>query len=94
MTPIEAHNIDSKIDDGSPETGVVLAAGPAQPGPPGAYGSTSLGELIGCAAPSFAASSTLNHCVIGNGVSTTNTYNLVASTGGNSQSCALAIRFQ
>jgi prepilin-type N-terminal cleavage/methylation domain-containing protein len=94
ITPIEAQNIDAKIDDGSPETGIVLAVGPSQPAPPGGYGISSLGELIGGAAPSFAGSSTLNRCVIGTGVANTDTYNLIPSTGGNDNSCALAIRFQ
>jgi prepilin-type N-terminal cleavage/methylation domain-containing protein len=91
MTPIEAQNIDAKIDDGQPETGRALALGLAAPSNSVAGSPAS---LIGGVIPSNANISTLNKCVIGNGATTTDTYNLVPSTGGNDASCALAIRFQ
>ena len=94
MTPIEAHNIDAKIDDGQPETGIVLAlslVGPWTPGP------GAPATLIGSGPPWAATTSTLNRCVIssdGLGDLATDTYNLVPKTGGNDPSCGLAIRFQ
>jgi prepilin-type N-terminal cleavage/methylation domain-containing protein len=97
ITPTESSNIDSKIDDGQPETGAVVALGLNIPFLSGAYGSNSTAELIGGAPPSSAATSTLNKCVISSdssGALATDTYNLVPSTGGNDPSCALAIRFQ
>jgi len=100
ISPIESHNIDAKIDDGMPETGTVVATSPYQmPQPPGAGGTVSIAQLIGAGAPSFAATSTLNKCVVsssGDGYADmpTDAYNLIPSTGGNDNSCALAIRFQ
>jgi prepilin-type N-terminal cleavage/methylation domain-containing protein len=91
LSPIEGQNIDSKIDDGQPETGRVLALGLAAPASPAAGSPAS---LIGGSAPSASGSSALNKCVIGTGAATTDTYNLVPSTGGNDPSCSLAIRFQ
>jgi hypothetical protein len=94
MTPIEAKNIDTKIDDGQPETGITLAIGLSRPIVPSAGSPAS---LIGGVAPSAATTSTLNKCVIssdGNGDLATDTYNLIPSTGGNDPSCGLAIRFQ
>jgi hypothetical protein len=76
MSPIDAQNIDRKLDDGMPETGIVQAMGIAAIN----------------AAPSFAAGSTAAKCTIGTGV-TSDTYNLIATTGGNDLSCALRSRF-
>jgi len=97
ITPGEASNIDTKMDDGQPETGIVLALGLVGPNGPGFYGTTSQAELIGGGPPSAATTSTLTKCVIssdGLGDLATDTYNLDPSTGGNDPSCALAIRFQ
>jgi prepilin-type N-terminal cleavage/methylation domain-containing protein len=91
VSPIEASNIDSKIDDGQPVTGSVLALGLQHPRNPTG---SSPATLIDGRAPSANGSSTLNTCVIGTGSATTDIYNLVPSTGGNDLSCALAIRFQ
>jgi prepilin-type N-terminal cleavage/methylation domain-containing protein len=93
MTPTEASNIDTKIDDGQPETGVVIALALANPTHPD-YPSPGPAPLIGGVRPSSSGSSALNTCVIGTGATPTDTYNLVPSTGGNDPSCALAIRFQ
>jgi prepilin-type N-terminal cleavage/methylation domain-containing protein len=94
MSPIEAYDIDAKIDDGQPETGISLAQGLAAPVAPAAGSPAS---LIGGTAPTAATTSTLNTCVIssdGSGALATDTYNLIPSTGGNDPSCGLAIRFQ
>src|SRR6185437_2541026 len=91
LTPIEAQNIDAKLDDGMPNTGTVVALYLISPWIPGS-GTTA--GLIGGQEPSFAATSTHQDCVIGTGAAASDTYNRVASTGGNDMSCALAIRFQ
>jgi prepilin-type N-terminal cleavage/methylation domain-containing protein len=98
MTPLEAQNIDAKIDDGAPNTGIVLAQGTLGAGNTPFAGMTgSPQSLIGGFSPSAATTSTLNKCVIssdGLGDLPTDTYNLVPSTGGNDPSCALSVRFQ
>jgi len=91
LLPTEAQNIDVKIDDGMPETGIVLALGLSAPSTPAAGSPAS---LIGGEAPSAAATSTSGDCVIGTGAASTDTYNVALTTGGNSQSCGLAFRFQ
>ena len=78
MTPIESYNIDSKIDDGMPNTGLVVAQGIAALN----------------AAPSVNTASTASTCTIGSGSgSGTDTYNRVTGTGGTDPSCSLRIRF-
>jgi prepilin-type N-terminal cleavage/methylation domain-containing protein len=97
LTPIEAQNIDAKMDDGQPETGLVLAASLNEPTSPGNGGVVSQAERIGLYPPSAATTSTLGKCVIssdGLGDLATDNYNLIPNTGGNDPSCAMAIRFQ
>jgi prepilin-type N-terminal cleavage/methylation domain-containing protein len=98
MTPIEAQNIDAKIDDGAPNTGIVLAQGTLGAGTIPTHPVTgSPQSLIGGIVPSVAFINTLNICTIGSGIAA-DIYNTLATTafntGGNDPSCALSIRFQ
>jgi len=79
ITPIQANNIDIKLDDGLPNTGIVIAR---DPGP--------VNDVNG--APSVAATSTSNACTIGTGISS-DTYNLNMNSGGNDPSCSVRFRF-
>jgi hypothetical protein len=93
LTPIEANNIDVKIDGGNPETGAVLAQSITAPPTIPGFTNTPAGR-IGGSPPSAAATSTSNTCVIGTGTNVADTYNRVQSTGGNDPSCGLSIKFQ
>jgi prepilin-type N-terminal cleavage/methylation domain-containing protein len=79
ITPIQAFNMDSKLDDGLPVSGIVQAKGiSATPD----------------SAPSFNAVSTAATCIVGaSATSATSTYNRVAATGGNEGSCSVRFRF-
>ena len=83
LTPVESYNMDTKLDDGAPNTGIVLARGTATPFSP-----------VATSQASWAASPT-TQCMTGGGAATaaTTTYNRGASTGGNTPSCGLRIRF-
>lgn len=79
MTPIQAFNMDSKLDDGLPNTGIVQAKG---------LGATPNAD------PSFFAGSQAATCTNGaTATTTTSTYNRVQATGGNDGSCAVRFRF-
>lgn len=79
ITPIQAFNMDTKLDDGLPNTGIVVARGIGVT--PNANGT-------------FNAASTANTCMVGaTATSATNTYNRVAATGGNDGSCTVRFRF-
>ncbi len=80
MTPIESYNIDAKIDDGMPNTGLVQA------------NLTNAANVTPNTPASVAASSTASTCTIGTGIAT-DTYNRVTGTGGTDPSCSLRIRF-
>lgn len=89
FTPLEAYNIDKKIDDGMPLTGSVQARG---------YGA---GDIIaalnmGTNVADWTATATSAACIIGGSWPITNysivTYNQVSGAGGNNPNCAL--RFQ
>ena len=91
LTPIEANNIDKKTDDGMPVSGNIQATdikGTVVDQVAIASATTGLPT-----APTNAASSTSGDCTIGTGIST-DTYNLIASTGATTQSCSLRIKFQ
>lgn len=79
LTPIQAYNIDIKLDDGMPNTGVVVAKG--------------ITSVDGNA--SFTAASTAANCLMtgANATDPTDTYNRVAATGGTDGSCAVRFRF-
>lgn len=79
ITPIQAFNMDGKLDDGLPVTGIIQARG--------------LGATPN-ALPSFNTATTANTCMTGaTATATTATYNRVAATGGNDGSCSLRFRF-
>ena len=87
VTPIEAFNIDSKLDDGMPNTGIVRAKGETASAatadaffPDAVYGTASLAGATATCTTGNATSST-----------STNTYN--RATYGNTPSCALRLRF-
>jgi prepilin-type N-terminal cleavage/methylation domain-containing protein len=89
MTPTQAYNIDAKLDDGAPNTGIVRAKSLGTAGNPG----SANGALGANGAPSFNAGSIDGNCVIGTGSAATDTYNRIASTGGNTPSCSIRLRF-
>lgn len=95
ITPVESFNIDTKIDDGLPNTGVVQARGHATMGAAAdtlfpALGSTSKPVWTTATIASAAATD----CVTGGATATdtTNTYNR-GTTGGTSPNCTLRLRF-
>lgn len=77
ITPQEAYIVDFKMDDGMPNTGTVVSRGV---------------NTSPSVAPTAAATSTSGNCNIGDGTAMTDTYNLIAATGGNDTSCSLQIR--
>ena len=93
LTPIESYNIDKKVDDGAPNTGTVQARD-------GSGLSLTASTLFDLATTNslpakFTAASTASKCTMtgASSTDTADTYNVVASTGGTNQSCALRLRF-
>jgi prepilin-type N-terminal cleavage/methylation domain-containing protein len=88
VTPIEAFNIDSKIDDGLPNAGIVQARGTS--GNP--FLDLSHANAVPSASAATENASTL--CQFGNAVSSTtsNTY-ARGSTAGSGVNCSLRFRF-
>ncbi len=81
ITPIQAFNMDTKLDDGQPNTGIVIARD---------TGSTN--GVNGLA--SSATTSTPATCEIGTtATDTTATYNRSLTTGGTDTSCSVRFRF-
>ncbi len=87
LTPIEAYNVDSKLDDGMPNTGIVRAKGELAASaaidaffPDATYGSAS-------------AAGATPTCTTGNATTSTSTNTYNRSTYGNSPTCALRLRF-
>lgn len=79
MTPVEAYNIDNKLDDGAPNTGIIAAK---------ALGTAANTD------PTFNAAATANTCTLGaTATSTSSTYQRDSVTGGNDPSCAVRMRF-
>lgn len=80
LTPIQAYNMDIKLDDGMPNTGIVQAKG---------ISATANSNA------SFTAASTAANCLMtgANATDPTDTYNRVPTTGGNDGSCSLRFRF-
>ena len=91
LTPIEAYNMDVKMDDGAPNTGVVQAHGSGTTSAP-VTSSSSLTDV-----PAFNASVTAGACVLGTGSSVSDTYQrnilVITSDAGDTPACALRIRF-
>jgi prepilin-type N-terminal cleavage/methylation domain-containing protein len=83
LTPVEAYNIDTKLDDGAPNTGIVLARGTTTP-----FSPVATSQATWSAGPT-------TECMTGGGAATasTTTFNRSASTGGNTPACGLRIRF-
>lgn len=79
IPPIQAYNMDTKMDDGMPISGVMQA-----------QGITAVNT-----APTAAATPTAATCVVGDtaGTATGDAYNVVSSSGGNDPSCGLRVRF-
>jgi len=79
LTPVQAYNMDVKLDDGMPNSGSVRAKGIAAVNANASFNATS-------------ASST---CLMtgANATDTADTYNRVTATGGNDTSCSLRFRF-
>lgn len=84
ITPIEAYNIDMKMDDGMPNTGIVQNHG------------NSVGYPIPFSNPgNWQAAPGIWYCTMG-GTSATDpadTYNLTPANGGTNQTCMLRFRF-
>ena len=81
LTPIELYSMDTKLDDGLPQTGIVQAHGTA------ASTTTPMTDN-----PTASTTSTIGYCDLGSGVAT-DTYNRVTSTGGQSPACIGRFRF-
>ena len=79
VTPIQANNMDLKLDDGLPNTGIVVARFV-----------TGVNGI-----PSWTATSTNDQCTMNgaNATDPANTYNLHKDTGGNDPSCSVRFRF-
>jgi len=92
LTPIETFNIDTKVDDGAPNTGQVQARGIGTSGVLNtAFSPLSAGSTVPA---SVNATSTAATCMVGAaGALATNTYNRNTATGGNDPSCVLRLRF-
>ena len=89
LTPIEAYNMDIKLDDGMPETGIVQAHGIT-----GAASTTPLADAAKWTSAT-PASAVAGDCVTtgGDGLASTDTYNRAITTGGNSPGCIMRFRF-
>jgi prepilin-type N-terminal cleavage/methylation domain-containing protein len=81
LTPTELFNMDNKLDDGVPLTGIVQAHGTA--------GSMTVPLT---APPSFAGTATVGTCLLGTG-SATDTYNRSITLGGATPACIGRFRF-
>lgn len=81
LTPAESFQIDTKVDDGAPTSGSVIAV-------VGASGTASPSPFVSAATPGDTAAPTPGMCSLGN-----NTYNFAATAGsGNTQACQLRLR--
>jgi prepilin-type N-terminal cleavage/methylation domain-containing protein len=93
MTPVQAYNIDAKIDDGAPMTGTVLARALGN----GAKASTPGLNQVPAAVDSGSANTVAGDdiCMVSvNSVTPpTYSYNRFANHGGNDPSCSLRLRF-
>ncbi len=89
VTPIEAFNIDSKVDDGAPNTGVVRARSKTA-----VNIDATGGEYLAIVAPALPAGT---ECVVGVSpalvTNTANTYNRDLNNGGNRPNCSLRLQF-
>ena len=81
LTPTELYNMDTKLDDGLPQTGIVQAHGVA--------GATSTPLTDN---PTATASATIGYCDLGAGTAT-DTYNRALTAGGQTPACIGRFRF-
>jgi len=79
ISPIVAYNIDNKLDDGMPNTGIVQAQ--------------AINSINGL--PSYNSVSTSSTCLMtgASATDTADTYNRIPKSGGNDGSCSLQFRF-
>ena len=95
ITPIESFNIDTKLDDGAPNTGIVQARGHATMG---AAADTIFAALASTSKPVWTtatvASAASGDCITG-GTAATDTANTYArgATPGGTPACTLRLRF-
>ena len=91
ITPIEAYNIDSKLDDGAPGTGIVQARGNTAMG---ATADSMFPALGATTAGKWASTPAAGDCTT-TGASATDTANTYArgTTSGNTPACTLRLRF-
>lgn len=86
LTPIETYNIDVKVDDGAPNTGIAIARGTTA--------STIFGDVTTAQAAWTDTTGASGDCMIGSAsTSTANTYNRNSAQGGNAPGCLLRLRF-
>ena len=85
LTPIEAYNMDVKLDDGAPETGIVQAHGLV----------TNSTTTLFTDPSSYASPAASGSCLVStvSGLDTSATYNRNLTSGGNTPSCSLRFRF-
>jgi hypothetical protein len=85
LTPIELYNIDVKLDDGAPITGIVQSRG----GNGTATASTVGSITLFTDGTTSSSSATVGSCNVGDaaGTATTNTYNRNLTLGGSTPSC-------
>ncbi len=81
LTPIELFNMDNKLDDGLPQTGIVQARGTA------ASTTTPMTDVT-----TASAVATIAYCDVGAGTST-DTYNRSLTAGGQTPACIGRFRF-
>jgi len=86
ITPIEAYNMDIKLDDGNPQTGVVQVHGT------GTISATSSSLTGFTDNTSASAASVAGYCDVGSNVSS-DTYNRSITSGGSTQACSVRFRF-
>jgi prepilin-type N-terminal cleavage/methylation domain-containing protein len=91
ITPLEAVNIDQKVDDGLPNTGLVQA----RSGIEQAYYFPPLDDLDANSAATWASTSQPGNCITMGTAATDPTaiYNTNASSGGDTPACAIRLRW-
>ncbi len=81
LTPIELFNMDNKLDDGLPQTGIVQARGTS------ASTTTPMSDVT-----TASATATIGYCDVGAGTAT-DTYNRALTLGGQTPACIGRFRF-
>jgi hypothetical protein len=96
MSPLEAYNMDKKVDDGLPNTGTVQARGATTTSI--VQANSPLQYLNAANAASGAAASTAGNCIFGSATLSlaSNTYNVTntaANASASTPACSLRFRF-